>query len=70
MIELIDEGIPYDPTAKEDPDITLPFKQRGIGGMGIFMAKNIMDEMRYTRIEGKNHLTLIKCSGEVQEVGQ
>lgn len=70
VIELIDEGIPYDPTAKEDPDITLPFKQRGIGGMGIFMAKNIMDEMRYKRIEGKNHLTLIKCFGEVREVGQ
>ena len=59
-IELIDEGIYYDPTAKEDPDITLPRKKRGAGGMGIFMAKKIMDEMKYERIGGSNHLVLIK----------
>ena len=59
-IELIDEGIPYDPSAKDDPDISLPLRQRGIGGMGIFMAKNIMDEMKYERIDERNHLVLIK----------
>lgn len=59
-IELTDDGIPYDPTAKEDPDITLPLKKRGIGGMGIFMARQIMDEMKYDRTDGQNHLVLIK----------
>lgn len=59
-IELTDEGIPYDPTGREDPDITLPLKKRGIGGMGIFMARNIMDEMKYDRTDGCNHLVLIR----------
>ena len=66
-IELTDEGIPYDPTAKEDPDITLPRKERGPGGMGIFMAKNIMDEMKYERKEGCNNLILIKKFRKEQE---
>ncbi len=59
-IEMIDEGISYDPSAKEDPDISLPLKKRGKGGMGIFMAKKIMDEMKYKRHEGRNHLVLTK----------
>lgn len=68
-IELIDEGIPYDPSSKKDPDITVPLKKRGIGGMGIFMAKNIMDEMKYERRDGQNHLTLIKKLKGGNEVG-
>jgi sigma-B regulation protein RsbU (phosphoserine phosphatase) len=68
-IELIDDGIPYDPSSKEDPDITVPLKKRGIGGMGIFMAKNIMDEMKYERRDGQNHLTLIKKLKGGNEVG-
>ncbi len=59
-IEIIDEGIPYDPSSREDPDITLPLKKRGIGGMGIFMARRIMDEMKYERRDNRNHLVLIK----------
>ena len=68
-IELSDDGIPYDPSSKKDPDVTVPLKKRGIGGMGIFMAKKIMDEMIYERREGQNHLTLIKKLKGGNEVG-
>ena len=59
-ITLIDSGIPYDPLAKPDPDVTLSAKDRAIGGLGIFMSKKIMDEMSYRYEDGKNNLTIKK----------
>ena len=55
-----DEGVPYDPLAKADPDITLPADERQIGGLGIYMVKKSMDSMEYERSNGKNILTLKK----------
>ena len=55
-----DQGIPYDPLKNEDPDITLPAEERPIGGLGIFMVKNIMDEVSYENSDGKNRLTIKK----------
>lgn len=59
-ITFIDHGIPYDPLKKEDPDITLSAEERKIGGLGIFMAKQIMDDVVYAYEDGKNILTLKK----------
>ncbi len=59
-ITFIDGGIPFNPLEKEDPDITLPAEQRGIGGLGIFMTKQISDETFYEYKDGENILTLIK----------
>lgn len=59
-ITFIDSGIPYDPLAKEDPDVTLSFEKRKIGGLGIFMVKKSMDDMRYEYKDNKNHLTITK----------
>ena len=58
--KLIDAGRPFDPLAKEDPDIMLSGEERGIGGLGIFMVKNTMDEMHYEYRDGCNRLTLRK----------
>ena len=60
VITFMDNGIPYDPLAKEDPDTTLPADEREIGGLGIFMTKKAMDEISYEYKEGKNTLTLKK----------
>ena len=57
---LIDAGRPFDPLAKEDPDIMLSGEERGIGGLGIFMVKNTMDELAYEYRDGCNRLTLRK----------
>ena len=59
-ILLRDWGKPFDPTAKEDPDIPLSVDDRPIGGLGIFMVKQLMDEVRYERVGSSNLLTLQK----------
>ena len=59
-ITFIDNGKQYDPLAKPDPDITLSAKQRKKGGLGIYMVKNSMDDMRYEYRDGKNILTIKK----------
>lgn len=55
-----DEGVPYNPLAKEDPDITLSAEERKLGGLGIYMVKKMMDEFRYEYKEGKNIVTVCK----------
>lgn len=59
-VTLIDNGVPYDPTGKQDPDVTLSAEERQIGGLGIFMTKQIMDDVSYERKDGKNILTMKK----------
>ncbi len=59
-ITFSDSGMPYDPLAKEDPDVTLPSEERQIGGLGIFLIKKYMDDVRYRFADGKNHLTIVK----------
>jgi len=56
----IDSGIPFDPLAKADPDITLSADERKIGGLGIYMVKKTMDDVTYEFKDGKNILTLKK----------
>ena len=55
-----DSGRPFDPTAREDPDVTLQAENREIGGLGIFMTKKFMDDVRYEYRDGQNVLTLKK----------
>ena len=59
-ITFIDNGVQYDPLAKEDPDVTLSAKERKKGGLGIFMVKNTMDNVSYEYKDGKNILTIKK----------
>lgn len=57
---LTDTGKEFDPTMAPDADITLSAEDREIGGLGIFLIRQIMNEVKYERIEGKNVLTLEK----------
>ena len=59
IFEFTDEGVEYNPLAKPDPDITLPPEERPIGGLGIYMVKNLADEIYYKRENNNNILTLI-----------
>ncbi len=60
VITFIDSGVPYDPLAREDPDITLSIEERGIGGLGIFMVKKTMDGICYEYRDGQNILRIKK----------
>ena len=59
-IEFRDRGVPFDPLARPDPDVTLSAKERGIGGLGIYMVKKSMDEVLYRYEGGENILTIRK----------
>ncbi len=59
-ITFLDHGVPYDPLARDDPDVTLPAEKRDIGGLGIFMTKKMMDDVAYEYKDGQNILTLKK----------
>lgn len=60
IITFIDNGIPYDPLAKPDPDVTLSAEEREIGGLGIYMVKKSMDNIKYEYKDGKNILSIQK----------
>ena len=57
---MTDQGVPFDPLKKPDPDITLSAEEREIGGLGIFIAKKTMDSITYAYENGENNLTMIK----------
>ncbi|MBR3545737.1 MAG: ATP-binding protein [Oscillospiraceae bacterium] len=59
-ITFMDGGKPFDPTKRDDPDVTLAAEERGIGGLGIYMTKRFMDDVKYEYKGGKNILTLVK----------
>ena len=59
ILQFEDEGIPYNPLEKADPDITLPPEERPCGGLGIFMVKEMADDIKYQHIGNKNVLTVI-----------
>ena len=60
VITFIDNGIPYDPLKREDPDVTLSIEERGIGGLGIYMVKKTMDDITYEYKDGQNILRIKK----------
>ncbi|MBR5135237.1 MAG: SpoIIE family protein phosphatase, partial [Clostridia bacterium] len=57
---LSDRGVPFDPLAKPDPDVTLSAEEREVGGLGIFIAKKTMDSLTYVYENGENILTMTK----------
>ena len=58
VVGFADRGRPFNPLDREDPDVTLDAEARQLGGLGILMAKKLMDEIQYEYRDGKNILTL------------
>ena len=59
-IVITDSGTPFDPTQCQDADITLSVEERPIGGLGIFLERQLMDAISYRRADGHNILTMRK----------
>ena len=55
----LDDGMPYNPTESEDPDITAGVDERSIGGLGLFMVKKMAKEICYEYTSDKNQLTVV-----------
>jgi serine/threonine-protein kinase RsbW len=71
VVWLRDAAPPFDPTSRPLPDVTLPLSQRPLGGLGVFLARDLTDEMRYRQTAQGNELILRKrsvVSEQVQEV--
>ena len=59
-IELRDAGMPFNPLEMDDPDVTLGANERPVGGLGIYLCKQMMDNIEYHYKEGNNILTMKK----------
>ena len=60
IFTITDSGIPFDPTQQPPADISLSAEERAIGGLGIHLVMQLMDEVKYERVDDKNVLTLVK----------
>lgn len=59
-IEFIDNGVEFNPLLKEDPKIPETIDDAPIGGLGIYLTKEFADKLDYNRVNGENHLKIIK----------
>jgi anti-sigma regulatory factor (Ser/Thr protein kinase) len=59
IVELVDEGVPFDPLAVEEPDLRAGAGERELGGLGIVLVRRVMDEVGYAREAGRNVLRLV-----------
>ena len=60
-IDITDEGRAFDPlNDAPEPDISSPLEERHVGGLGVYLARTMMDELTYRRENSRNHLTLVK----------
>jgi anti-sigma regulatory factor (Ser/Thr protein kinase) len=64
IVEMIDSGKPFDVTSLSDPDLTANIDERKMGGLGVFLIKKMVDEVRYRRENDQNILSLIIKKGK------
>ena len=60
QVTIIDDGCFFDPANAADPEINIPLVEKEVGGLGVFLARQYADDLRYERQKGKNIVTLIK----------
>ena len=59
-LKVEDGGVPFNPLEARLVDLDLPLEERGTGGLGIHLVKGLMDDLEYTRLEGRNRLIMRK----------
>ena len=60
LVEFMDRGKPYNPLSRPDPDLTLSAEERQIGGLGIYMVRQSMDEVSYAYRDSQNCFSMRK----------
>ena len=59
-IDLVDDGVAFDPRSAPEPDVDATLEERRVGGLGVFLVRQFVDELDYRREDGRNHLHLRK----------
>ena len=59
-LKFIDGGVPFNPLERDMPDVSLPLEERQIGGLGIFLTVQMMDNVSYEHVGNENILTIKK----------
>lgn len=59
-VEVVDDGRPFDPLSAPEPDLSASVEDRPIGGLGVHFLRRLMDDVRYHRRDGHNHLSFRK----------
>ena len=59
-VEIVDEGEPFTPLERDSPDVSQTLDERPVGGLGIHIVKQLMDDVSYHREDGRNHLRFAK----------
>ncbi len=59
-VTIIDEGRPFNPLNRPNPDTESPLEERPVGGLGIYLARNMMDTMEYQYVSDTNRLVMYK----------
>lgn len=60
VLEISDDGKPFDPTQAPPPKLNAALEERRIGGLGVYLVRTMMDEIAYRRSDGRNHLVMRK----------
>lgn len=60
-----DDGRAFNPLDVPAPDVSAPIEDRQVGGLGILLVRQLMDVVRYDRLDGRNRLTLVKRLSEL-----
>lgn len=69
-VEVVDGGVPFNPLTQQDPDVESDLGERKIGGLGIFLSKQLADDMNYQRLNDENHLCIkVTVSNEEENNG-
>lgn len=67
LIKIVDSGAPFDPLKKDDPDTELTIEERSIGGLGIFIVKQLSERVEYLRQNDENHLNIHVSANKSQQ---
>ncbi len=59
-VEILDDGAPFNPLERENPDTTIPLEKRPVGGLGVMLVRHLVDEITYDGEGGRNRVLLGK----------
>ena len=66
-VEIIDDARPFDPSSAPQPDLESSVEERPVGGLGLFLADQMMDSIKYRQVDGRNVMLLTKETGKVAD---